>query len=73
MKIMMTGQEKQTKGVQLSVKTLPKALRTQALTALTSNLGLVGFVCYVLFCRFDLVGLVWYVWFGKFGLIGLVW
>ena len=27
-------------------KTLPKALRTQALTALTSNFGLVGFVQY---------------------------
>ena len=29
-----------------NVKTLPKALRTQALTALTSNFGLVGFVQY---------------------------
>ena len=27
-----------------NVKTLPKALRTQGLTALTSNFGLVGFV-----------------------------
>ena len=27
-----------------NVKTLPKALRTQALTALTSNFGLVGLV-----------------------------
>ena len=27
-------------------KTLPKALRTQALTALTSNFGLVGLVQY---------------------------
>ena len=27
-------------------KTLPKALRTQAVTALTSNLGLVGLVQY---------------------------
>ena len=36
------------------VETLPKALRTQALTALPSNFGLVGFVW-----RFDLVGLVW--------------
>ena len=34
-------------------KTLPKALRTQALTALTSNLGLVG--------------LVRWVWLGRFG------
>ena len=40
-------------------KTLPKALRIQALTALTSNFGLVG--------------LVWWVWFGRFGLVGLVW
>ena len=39
-------------------ETLPKALRTQALTALTSNFGLVG--------------LVWYVWFGLFGFVGLV-
>ena len=29
-----------------STKTLPKALRTQALTALTSNFGLVGLVQY---------------------------
>ena len=33
-------------------ETLPKALRTQALTALTSKFGLVGFV--------------WWVWFGRF-------
>ena len=38
------------------IKTLPKALRTQALTALTSNLGLVGLVW---FGRLGLVGLVW--------------
>ena len=43
----------------LKTKTLPQALRTQALTALTSN--------------FSLVGLVWCVWFGAFGLVGLVW
>ena len=30
----------------LKCKTLPKALRTQALTALTSNFGLVGLVQY---------------------------
>ena len=30
-----------------SNKTLPKALRTQALTALTSNFGLIGLVQYV--------------------------
>ena len=41
------------------VKTLPKALRTQALTALISNFGLVG--------------LVRCVWLGRFGLVGLVW
>ena len=39
-------------------KTLPKAPRTQALTALTSNFGLVG--------------LVRWVWLGRFGLVGLV-
>ena len=37
-------------------KTLPKALRTQALTALTSKFGLVGLVW---FGRLGLVGLVW--------------
>ena len=42
-----------------NVKTLPKALRTQALTALTSNFGLVG--------------LVRWIWLGRFGLVGLVW
>ena len=40
-------------------KTLPKALRTQALTALTSNFGLVGLVRWVWIGRFDLVGFVW--------------
>ena len=40
-------------------KTLPKALRTQALTALTSNFGLVGLVRWVLLSRFGLVCLVW--------------
>ena len=44
------------------IKTLPKALWTQALTALNSNFGLVG-----------LVGLIWWVCFGGFGLVGLVW
>ena len=29
------------------IQTLPKALRTQALTALTSNFGLIGLVQYV--------------------------
>ena len=41
------------------IQTLPKALQTQALTALTSNFGLVG--------------LVWQVSFGRFGFLGLVW
>ena len=45
-------------------ETLPKALRTQALTALTSNFGLVGLVRWVWLGRF---------WFGRFGLVGLVW
>ena len=43
-------------------ETLPKALRTQALTALTSNFGLVGLVQYA-----------WKAKFGRFGLVGLVW
>ena len=44
----------------LKKKTLPNALRTQALTALTSN--------------FDVVDLVWQIWFGLVGLVwfGLV-
>ena len=37
------------------LETLPKALRTQGLTALTSNFGLVGLVQYAWFC---LVGLI---------------
>ena len=36
-------------------KTLPKALRTQASTALTSNYGLVGLLQYAWKARFDLV------------------
>ena len=39
-------------------ETLPKALRTKALTALTR--------------KFSLVGSVLQVWFGRFGLVGLV-
>ena len=34
-------------------KTLPKALRTQALTALTNNFGLVGLVQYTWYAKFD--------------------
>ena len=44
---------------QMKKKTLPKALRTQALTALTSNFGLVGLVRWIRLGRFGLVGLVW--------------
>ena len=40
-------------------KKLPKALRTQALTTLTSSFGL---VCWI-----------WFGWFGWFSLLGLVW
>ena len=47
------------RAVEFKDKTLPKALRTLALTALTSNFGLVG--------------LVRWVWLGRFGLVGLVW
>ena len=55
------------------IKTLPKALRTQALTALTSNFGLVGLVQYAVgYVSFGLVGLVWQVWLGTFGLVCLV-
>ena len=67
-------------------KTLPKALRTQASTALTSNFGLVWLVRFsklhwlslVWFCRFGLVLYVWFgfvglVWFGRISLVGLVW
>ena len=49
----------ETETLKIVDKTLPKALRTQALTALTSNFGLVG--------------LVRWVWLGRFGLVGLVW
>ena len=51
-------------------KTLPKALRTQALTALTSNFGVVDLVWKIWFGKLGLVGLVL---FGQFGLVGLVW
>ena len=51
-----------------SLKTLPKALQTQALTALTSNFGLVGLVQHA--C---LLGRLSLIWFGRFGLAGLVW
>ena len=65
-------------------KILPKALRTHALTALTSNFGLVGLVQYAWQAKFDLVwqvrlgrfGLVcldWQVWFGLGGLVKQVW
>merc|ERR1719206_279530 len=41
-------------GMILIKKTLPKALRTQALTALTSNFGLVGLVRWIRLGRFGL-------------------
>ena len=47
------------KGNGAKKKTLPEALRTQGLTALTSNFGLIGLVWQVLFGRFGLVGLDW--------------
>ena len=60
-------------------KTLPKALRTQASTALTSNFGLVWFVCFskLWLVKFGLVwlvcfGFVGFVWFGRIILAGLV-
>ena len=55
---------------EIHLKTLPKALRTQALTSLTSNFGLVGLAW---FDRFSLEGLVWYVWVDRFGLVSFVW
>ena len=48
--------------VKIQNKTLPKALRTQVLTALTSKFGLVGLVWWIWFGRFGLVGLIWYIW-----------
>ena len=45
------------------IETLPKALRTQALTALNSNFGWFWFW----------FGFVRQIWFGRFGLVGLVW
>ena len=47
------------------VKTLPKALRTKAVTALTSNFGLVGLVQYAWLLNL--------IWFGRFCLAGSVW
>ena len=43
------------------VKTLPKALRTQVLTALTSSFGFTSSF-----------GLIWWVGFGMFGSVGLL-
>ena len=50
-------------------ETSPKALRTQALTALTSNFGLVGLVQKAWQAIFDLFWQVWSVWVGRFGLV----
>ena len=56
------------------METLPKALRTQALTALTSNFVLAGLVQYAWWVKLDFVGRFgWQVWFGSFGLVGWVW
>ena len=58
------------------LKTLPKALRTQALTALTSNFGLVWWVLFgtVSFVGvwFALVILVWKVWFSMLDRLSLI-
>ena len=45
-------------------KTLPKALRTQALTASTSSFGLILWVGFGRFGLVSLVVLAWQVWFG---------
>ena len=50
-------------------KTLPKALRTQAVTTLTSHFSLECLVHLTQLAKFGLAGLVW---FGRFGLVGLV-
>ena len=63
---------------QQAKSTLPKALPTQALTALTGDFYLVvlvwfsklGWLTKVWFGRF---GLLSSVWFGRFGLVCLVW
>ena len=52
--------------LKLSYKTLPKALRTQALTAL-GRLGWLGLFWQVWFGEFGLVGLIWWFWFGSLG------
>ena len=51
---------------QNEVETLPKALRTQALTCFTSSFGLIWWVG---FGMFGSVGLLGYVWFGLVGLV----
>ena len=53
--------EKISSARKIKDKTFPKALRTQASTALASNFDLVWLV------------LVKQVWFDRFGLVGLVW
>ena len=58
-------------------ETLPKALQTQALTALSSSFGSIWYVGFGMFGSVGLLGYVWFglvglVWFGRFGMIGLV-
>ena len=44
--VILLKNKKNITNTNILLKTLPKALRTQALTALTSNFGLVGLVQY---------------------------
>ena len=66
----MIGQSKEfieNNLIKSNKKTLPKALRIQALTALTSSFGLLLWVGFGRFGSLGLLGLV------QFGLVGLVW
>ena len=60
--------EWRNKGLGENIETLPKALRTQALTALTSSFGLIWKVGWYIW-------LAWLrsVWFNRFSLVGFVW
>ena len=61
----MVGLSLSHKHAKYQKQKLPKALRTQALTALTSNFGLEGLV--------NMLGRLSLIWFGLFGLVGLAW